>query len=46
MQSNNRQDDHGIQVTVHVPKSDSAMNKQTKINRIYDILSPKVTKEH
>lgn len=46
MQTNKKHEKPNTKVTVHIPKSDSEIIRQTKINRIYDILNPKGQKEN
>ena len=46
MQTNKKHEKPNTMVTVHIPKLDSEIIRQTKINRIYDILNPKEQKEN
>lgn len=46
MLANKKHENPNTKVTVHIPKSDSEIIRQTKINRIYDILNPKEQKEN
>ena len=46
MQANKQQNNQTVKVTVQLPKQKSEIVTQTKINRIYDILSPKTEKNN